>query len=176
VRNLSITMCIMVLSCWPARAEDKPIGTPEELAASLKARGPARAKAIAIIDHVQSVARDFVTYDHYSAAGDLLPRSFPLGKTGWVPATACCAQDRRSGMCRVDPAVWNKGPWKELRLSPKSPLPFQIRYTSTGTGTKASYRLELRADPGCLGRPMELILEGKIERGGWVATRTLAPL
>ena len=158
-------------------SDTKVVFTRETTEKVISIRGPARGTALDLIQYIQVTAREYIIYDHYDKKANLLPESFPLGDTGWVPPTPCCKKNPATGLCSIDPAEWTKGPWKAFpALAKTSGLYFQIRYSSQGTGKDAKYRVELRGDPGCLGLPLTLVVEEKVDNGGWFVTRTLTPL
>lgn len=113
------------------------------------------------LDRIRYSARAHALTDRYDARGNLLPRGFPVARTGWVPRDPCCNQGTR---CQPDPAQWRASPWRELHFQMDNPHYFQWRYESDGHRFKA----EARGDLDCDGVYSEYVLHGTLAPQGLV--------
>ena len=111
-------------------------------------------------------ARAFAAADRYDKAGNPLPKGFLRGKTGWVPATACCSQ-ATTPKCTPSADDWNKQPWKGLHFALSDPHYFQWRYLSNGR----QLVFEARADLDCDGVYSSYKLLGELSANGQVEFR-----
>lgn len=108
-------------------------------------------------------AKAYYEADHYSGKGNLLPKSFPAGRTGWTPAKACCKQ--AGSKCVVDAAIWKAAPWGKLHFGISDPHLYQYRYRARGKGKKASVMVEARGDLDCDGKFSSYKLSGRVVKG-----------
>jgi hypothetical protein len=119
-------------------------------------------EAVEGLAKLKAGARMYFQADHYGENGSLLPRRFPEGQTGWVPATPCCQQpDKR---CQPDPSTWNKPPWRELHFALSDPHRYQWRYTAQGENVGATVTLEARGDLDCNGKYSSFKLQGEVSK------------
>lgn len=85
--------------------------------------------------------------------------AFPIGIATLTPATACCQQP--DGKCPPSPADWAKPLWQALELQLDEPHTFQYSYQ----GKADQLLVTALGDPGCKGRPIKLILAGRVTDG-----------
>jgi hypothetical protein len=87
--------------------------------------------------------------DHIQAGGTALPKQFP-GASAKMPngATECgCSQ---GGRCPPNDSVWGSdGVWLALNFSLPDPHNYRPYYTSTGTGSNATFTAGARGDLNC---------------------------
>jgi hypothetical protein len=120
-----------------------------------------KAKAIEAtegLDKIAAGARSFATTDHYDQGGTGLPRGFPRGSTGWVPAIPCCQQPTHP-KCMPAEGSWSVEPWRSLHFQMSDPHYFQWRYESDGRTMTA----EARGDLDCDGSYSSFKIAGSIE-------------
>lgn len=113
------------------------------------------------LDWIRYGARAHVLADRYDARGNLLPRGFPVARTGWVPRAPCCDHGSK---CQPDPAQWSASPWRELHFKMDDPHFFQWRYESDGR----SFKAEARGDLDCDGVFSAYVLRGTLGPQGLV--------
>jgi type IV pilus assembly protein PilA len=116
------------------------------------------------LDRLRYATRAYVEADRYDAQGNLLPKGFPVARTGWVPASPCCAKGTR---CQPDVAQWNASPWKELHFEMADPHFFQWRYESDGR----SFKAQARGDLDCDGIYSEYAIHGTLGPQGLARVR-----
>lgn len=123
----------------------------------------AKAKAIEATEGLAKIAIGAKAYfhaDHYDTQGTLLPKRFPKGSTAWTPETPCCKQPGR--MCKADATLWKQAPWPSLFFQMTEAHRYQWRFSSSGSGAKASYVAEARGDLGCNGTYSSYKITGKV--------------
>jgi photosystem II stability/assembly factor-like uncharacterized protein len=122
------------------------------------------------LQRLKKGAKSYFQADQYSSAGKLAPKRFPESSRGWVPATPCCKHGNGS-KCQIDPGLWTKKPWSQLRFSMRAPHYYQYRFTSQGTGKKASFLIEARGDLNCDGTYSSFKLKGSVSAEWGVVTK-----
>jgi type IV pilus assembly protein PilA len=126
-------------------------------------------EATEVLDKVASGARVYFLADHWDENGRLLPKRFPPGNTGWVPARICC--DNPENMCEPLESDWDREPWRSLNVELIEPHYYQYRYSSSGHSAAARYVIEARGDLDCDGNYSRFRITGKApdpEEGGTV--------
>jgi hypothetical protein len=167
-----------------ASPPDAPANQPAKL--SLFARPPCTledlpADASEALDKLKVAAKAFFQADHYNVGGNLMHKRFPpfpkgtmnrtdaikagdqaaKHDTSWTPGRSCC---RQPGQRCKDPAAWRKSEtWRSLHFQPSGPHSFQVRFVSQGINKAATYRAEIRIEPGCRGAPCVFRLTGTVD-------------
>lgn len=86
--------------------------------------------------------------DHTSAAGTVLTKEFPGPVAAWAQARECGCEP--SGFCPGAASVWSSDlVWQALGFSLPDPYHYMPGYSSSGSGTSATFTAFAKGDLNC---------------------------
>ena len=115
------------------------------------------------LDKIKMGAREYFVTDHWSSAGTLLDRQFPL--TMWSPNVLPCCQK-----CVNTSEQWDVPGWGSLKFALTEPHYYSYWFTSNGSGNSASYQANAFGDLDCDSTMSIFNIRGSIDTEGNVVT------
>jgi len=100
------------------------------------------------LEKIYNSARVYYIDDQAQAKIGVVARTFPAS-VGPTPTVNCCANP--SKRCEPDASLWMDESWRALNFSMDDPHYFRYAFTSTGSGTGASFIARAHADLDCDG-------------------------
>ena len=116
------------------------------------------------LEKIYNAARVYYIDEHGPQASiGVRTRTFP-DTVGPTPAINCC--NNTSQRCEPDASQWDDRSWRALHFSMDDPHYFRDVFTSTGSGTAASFFARAHADLDCDGELSTFSMAGVVELAG----------
>jgi len=124
-------------------------------------------EAVGLLNKMWHLSEAYYATDHFGPDGKLLPKQFPGPAGSWESMTVCGCMPRER--CPGASSVWSRDPvWLALGFSLPDPHRYIPGYTSSGTGTSATFTAYSKGDLDCDGKFAEFWRIGHIDSAGKV--------